>query len=495
MFVIYFLLILVGIITVHELGHFIFAKIFGVDVLEFAIGFGPKLYEKKGKKTAFRINLFPIGGYVRLAGEDPMEETQEGIVGLYSKSAWQRLLIFFSGPLFSILAGYALFVIIVGFWGIPSVTVALVEANSPAYEAGLMADDIILSVNGKRVYDTYTVSQIIRQGKQLQIQVLRNGKKITLSAKPKLFDESHFLILSDTTGKPGEIIKAISGKPFEMSNFAALLNQYIVIDFDTTQLKGLLKQYQYDAQRYALGFYFASVSNIFQKAIGPFQEGDQLVSIEDIKIQSSVDLSRIYQTIITGDGGIYLEIEGKKVAWVHEGFPEQLNVEILRDGKQIFLNVSRDLIKQIMESAGVFKPYASNIKPSNFFEAVSLAVDRCNNLLFLMYKTLIGVFRGQEQNGVVGPVGLVSLVGEAVKVGLEQVLTLIAFITMNIGIVNLLPLPALDGGRIVFSLIEIVSRRRVDPKIEGIIHFVGFVILIILRLSITFSDIGRLIGR
>lgn len=100
MSVVYFIVILIGIITVHEFGHFIFARIFGVDVLEFAIGFGPKLYERRGKKTSFRINVVPVGGYVKLAGEDPTEEQKEGIVGLYSKPAWQRLLIFFAGPLF-----------------------------------------------------------------------------------------------------------------------------------------------------------------------------------------------------------------------------------------------------------------------------------------------------------------------------------------------------------------------------------------------------------
>lgn len=99
MFVIYFLLILVGIITVHELGHLFLQKYLVSMYLNLQLVLDQNCM-KKGKKTAFRINLFPIGGYVRLAGEDPMEETQEGIVGLYSKSAWQRLLIFFQGLFF-----------------------------------------------------------------------------------------------------------------------------------------------------------------------------------------------------------------------------------------------------------------------------------------------------------------------------------------------------------------------------------------------------------
>lgn len=495
MSIVYFIIILIGIISVHEFGHFIFARIFGVDVLEFAIGFGPKLYEKKGKKTAFRVNAIPIGGYVKLAGEDPTEEQTEGMVGLYTKPAWQRLLIFFAGPLFSILAGYLLFTLIVVSWGVPSVSIALVEKNTPAFEAGLRPDDIIVSINGKRVYDTYTVSQIIRQGKPLKILISREGKRLTVLATPKLFSANHFFLLKDVSGGLGGKIKTVSGRPLEGSVVSSMLNQYISIEFESTILKGLLKQYQYDQPRYALGFYFATVSNVFRKDVGPFLKGDQLVSVGDLQIQSNVDLSRIYQLIIAGEGGIYLEVSGDQVTWSHTGFPEEIEVVVQRENQELLFNVSSALIKQIMESAGVFEPKAGNVKFNNLWEMIYVAFDRCNNLLFTMYKSLLGIFKTADSGGVVGPLGLVGLVGEAAQVGLEQVLTLVAFITMSIGLFNLLPLPALDGGRIIFSLLEIIFRKRIDPKIEGLIHLIGFVILVFLMIFITFSDVGRLMSK
>lgn len=495
MSIVYFIIILIGIISVHEFGHFVFAKIFGVDVLEFAIGFGPRLYEKKGKKTTFRVNVIPIGGYVKLAGEDPTEEQKEGVVGLYSKPAWQRLLIFFAGPFFSILAGYLLFTVIVALWGVPSVSIALVEDNTPAFEAGLRADDIILSINGKHVYDTYTVSQIIRQGKPLKISISRNGKRLTILATPQLFNGNHFFVLRDVSGELGEKIKTISGRPLDANVVNSMLNQYISIEFESTILKGLLKQYQYDQPRYALGFYFASVSNIFKKNVGPFLKGDRLILVEGLKIQSSVDLSRVYQLIMAGEGGIYIEVSNDQVVWSHLGFPEQIKVIIQREGQELSMSVPSALIKQIMESAGVFEPKTSNMKFSNPWEMIYVAFDRCNNLLFMMYKSLLGIFKSVDSGGVVGPLGLVGLVGEAAQVGLEQVLTLVAFITMSIGLFNLLPLPALDGGRIIFSLLEIIFRKRIDPKIEGLIHLIGFVILVVLMIFVTFSDVGRLISK
>ena len=137
--IIYMLFILTGLVTIHELGHYLFARIFKVRIKEFAIGFGPKIYSKQGKETLFRINAFPLGGYVRMAGEDldlyddsiPEEQM------FTNKPAWQRFLIAFSGPLFSVLGGFLIFAIIGGIWGFPEIKIESVISMSPAYESGV----------------------------------------------------------------------------------------------------------------------------------------------------------------------------------------------------------------------------------------------------------------------------------------------------------------------------------------------------------------------
>ncbi len=494
MSVIYFLLILMAVITVHELGHFAFARIFGVDVLEFAIGFGPKIFERKGRKTSFRINVFPIGGYVKLAGENLGEQYSEDIVPLTSKPAWQRLLIFAAGPMFSILAGYFLFVLIVASWGIPIVGVAQVEPNSPAEMAGLQPGDLIIKVNNDRVYDSYTVTQAIRKGNPVQLTIYRDGKYFTTIAKPTLFDENHFFALIDVSGNAGTEIEHVSGRNLDPQFINSLLNQYISIDFVDGKLSGLLRSYQYTPSRYAIGFYFSGASNVLRKDFPPFQKKDVLLKVGDLDIRNNVDLSRVYQLLLVGEDGVYIETNGRKVSWINRGLSGPVVVRFQRNEEIQELLVDSKVLMTIFEESGVFELSIANMKLKDLTETIAVAVDRCNKIIFMMYQSLFGV-RFRESGGFIGPVGLVSIVSEAAKIGLEQILTLVAFITMNLGIFNLLPLPALDGGRIAFSLFEIITRKKVNPRVEAIIHTVGFVLLLMFMVFVTFTDLGRLIGR
>jgi len=123
--IIYFLLILTGIVVVHELGHYIFSRLFGVRVLEFAIGMGPKLWSKKGKNTTFRINAFPIGGYVRPAGEDldTIDSSIPESEQIQNKPAWQRFIIYFAGPAFSLLLGFLILSLVAVIWGFQEVKI------------------------------------------------------------------------------------------------------------------------------------------------------------------------------------------------------------------------------------------------------------------------------------------------------------------------------------------------------------------------------------
>lgn len=477
------------VVIVHEFGHFLFAKIFGVDVLEFAIGFGPILYKKKFGKTLLRINLIPLGGYVRLKGE---QLDEEGENALYSKPAWQRLLIAFAGPLFSILTAYILFIPIVSIWGVPAVTVGKVIENTPAQEFGLKDGDVILEVNGKRVFDSTEVSEIISQGKQVDLTILRNGEKLKLSITPQLSPQEYILVLDDVSGKLVGKVERINGF-LPGSDIKLKAGDFVVIEDEYgNTLTGAIVSYSYVPERYTIGFYYAGVKPFVNKDITPFKKGDKLLKVNDLEITDYLSIIKLATALGLSEKQLYVDIWGKRINSYVEPLSEQLNIQIERDNEVINLSLSKEKFSKIISEPEFFESENYILKPSNFIETITLSVQRCNSAAIMIWKAFQKLFfTGQGAKNVAGPIGIAVIVGQAAKAGWETILTVVAFFTLNLGIFNLLPLPALDGGRIVFSLIEIIARRKIDRRIETIIHTIGFFILMGLLFYFMFADISK----
>ncbi len=494
-----FLVVFMGVVLVHELGHFAFAKIFGVEVLEFAIGFGPALYVKKGKETKFRINVFPFGGYVRLSGENPYEE--EGSEGrrFYDKPAWQRLLIALAGPIFSILAGYVIFMFIVNVWGVQFTGVDRVIEGSPAWEEGLKPGDMILKVNGRYVFDNLVISQEIRKGDEVELVVLRSGKRVTLTVRPRLIPPEIELWLTESKGVPSGKFESLNGVESPDSDYLSKLKgEFVKVEFSNGSVEGILENYGYVPERYAIGFVFAGLSNVFRRSHPPFEAGDELVGVGEHPVTGWLDLIRAYTFLTLNPDDSYLDILGEELEWWTRGATETVEVRVRkRDGRLVSLEISKGTLVKLLEDPSTFEPQMRPYKPSGFVERIEMAVARCNWILSVTWRFLPGpsIIKGIATGKVAGPVGIAGIVGEAVSLGMDTVLSLVAIITINLGLFNLLPLPALDGGRIVFALIEIITRRRIDPKIEAMIHTIGFILLMGLLFYITLMDFGRIMGR
>ena len=176
-----FLIVITILIFVHEFGHFIFAKLFGVKVVKFSIGMGPEIFKYQGKETKYVISAIPIGGYVSMLGHDPSVEVTEEDKGrsLTDKKNWQRFLIMFAGPGFNLIFPFFLYFL----YAILSTKhlgaeVGQVGINSPAYTAGLRSGDIIVKIDNEPVKYWRDISRIVtpRPGKKMSLEYLRNGK-------------------------------------------------------------------------------------------------------------------------------------------------------------------------------------------------------------------------------------------------------------------------------------------------------------------------------
>lgn len=197
LFTLLYILLLVTMFTLlvaaHEYGHFLFARIFKMDVEEFAIGFGPppfKYMEKKG--TAFTLRPWPLGGFVRIKGMVPEEDgsEREEAGGFYSKPAWQRVLVLFAGPLFSILAGLAILIPLYSFHGVKTLgtKVGEIRAGSPASKSELKPGDKIVSIDGVAVTSFIDIVSNIRDkgGKTVEVRFTRNGAQGVTTLVPEL---------------------------------------------------------------------------------------------------------------------------------------------------------------------------------------------------------------------------------------------------------------------------------------------------------------------
>jgi regulator of sigma E protease len=190
-----FILVLGLLIFVHEFGHFIFAKLFGVRVLKFSLGFGPKVVGKVIGETEYVISAFPLGGFVKMFGENPDEQQVPGEdrkVSFAHKPVWQRFMIVFAGPLFNLLFSVVLFFMVFTFVGIPTpvdtTQVGKVNENSPAAVAGMRPGDVILQIENKETTGWLDVLEEVKnsQGKPVSVVIQRGGEQLTLQIIPEI---------------------------------------------------------------------------------------------------------------------------------------------------------------------------------------------------------------------------------------------------------------------------------------------------------------------
>lgn len=339
-------------IVVHEFGHFIFAKRLGVGVLRFSVGFGPRLFARTIGGTEYALSAVPLGGYVKMAGEDPQaaEEEVDPRVSFSHQKLWKRVAIVTAGPGFNLLFAFFIFLAVFLAYGarLPSeqAKVGGIMQDMPAARAGLQPGDVVTAVDGKPVGTWEELSREIRasEGRPVQLTLRRDGEIHQVQVKPE-------------------------AKP-EKSIFGEVIGQAYVIGIE----RG------FDQQR-----------------VGPVEA---------------------------------VGMAAKQTVWWIQ------------------------------------------------------------TLILSIVKIVQGKISAQE---IGGPILIVQAAGQQWQVGLESLLHFMAVISINLGVLNLLPIPVLDGGHLLFFLIEAVLRRPLDMRHREIAQQVGLVLLIALMAFAFYNDIARVI--
>lgn len=353
-----FILILGLLVFVHELGHFLMAKKMGMKVEEFGIGFPPRIFSFQGKETRYSINLIPLGGFVKITGEDG--GAKDDPRSFTSKKIWQRVLVLVAGVSMNIILAYI--ILVIGFTsGLPhilngdipsyarvrdaSVQIIEVAPGSPAEKAGLIAGDVILSIDNQELKDADYLQNYIKDknGQSVELKIKRGDEVFEKSIKPEKIDGTDYPVLGVAISNTG-----IVSYPWYISIWEALKNTFILL-WNILALFGIL----------------------------------------------------LYNLITKG-------------------------------------TVSADLS---------------------------------------------------------GPLGIAAMTGQVVDLGFIYLLRFVAVLSLNLAVINIIPFPALDGGKLLFLAIEKIKGSPVNQKIENLIHNLGFMFLIILIIVITYRDILKFGGK
>lgn len=422
------ILIFSVIIIFHELGHFLLAKRNGIKVTEFSLGMGPRLLSTQKGETRYSLKLFPIGGSCMMVGEDDDDDSE----GSFNKaSVWARISVVAAGPIFNFILAFVFAMIITSVAGYDPARVLQVEENSPAAKAGLQEGDIITEFQGRNIV----------LGRDLDSYMMLHGLKdedITLTYKR-------------------------DGKEKEVS-FEA-----------------------YSEEKYMLGFSYVptpdSEPEITQVVLNGammeagVQAGDIIREINGETIETSQEIQEYWEKNPLDGSEISLGIE--------------------RDGEIQTLSLKPQMTKQV-DTGFVYNLYREK---TNFLGVLRYSASEVRYWISNTIESLMMLVKGQfSVNDLSGPVGIIDVIGDSYEEAKEegtvmvwlQMLYWAILLSANLGVMNLLPIPALDGGRLVFLAVEAVRKKKLDPNIEGMVHFAGFVLLMLLMVFVMFNDFRRL---
>lgn len=441
-----FVVVLGILVFFHELGHFLVARLFGVGVEKFSLGFGPRIFGKTIGRTDYRVSLVPLGGYVKMVGDEPDAPIAEQDLpySFTHKHVAKRSLIVAAGPFFNVLLAILIFIGIFLFAGLPSIrpVVRNVENNSPAQQAGIRDGDFIRSINGAPIRSWRGIDAAVdnSRGKPLAIDVERNGTQLAFTVTPKRI----------------------------------------------------------------------SAENVYGES----------VTYYDLGMQGYAELQAVVHGTVPGmpaakaglqRGDRILAINGKKIAnWdaMHDAISDSkgatLNFTVRRGDRTFNKDITPAEVK-VTDAMGVRKnAYRIGIYPPDpvrnedkitIYPGFWGSIERGMGQTWLVIKETGRFFvklaeRKVPSEAIGGPIRIAIMANQQAQEGISALLSFIAIISVNLAIINLVPIPVLDGGHLLFFAIEAIQRKPISLRTRESAQQVGVFLLILLMIFVFYNDIS-----
>jgi regulator of sigma E protease len=432
----FWFLILIGVmILIHELGHFWAARFFDVRVETFSFGFGPRLFGFRRGETDYRVSaIFFLGGFVKMAGELPGDDTANDPRGFLAKPRWQRLIIVLGGPLMNVVLAIAL---LTGLYMVKyqkivdadsGAVIGSVAANTPAAKAGIQEGDRIVKLENKRnpTWDDIILKEVEDAGRPMRLTIERGGRRFDTAVTPVLDERSGAGNAGWSEKGEVQLGPVTAGMP---------------------------------AHKVGL------------------QQGDLILSAAGHPIHATVR----FHEVIRGSGGKPVVIE-----FTRSGKPMQVTVQPVWSSAD---GPARWVIGAYVEPK--FNVVTTRL---SLPDAVRESVGENVRSAGLIFQVLQGVVeRRISAKLLTGPVGIAQMSGQAAKQGPSAFIMLMSMVSLNLAVINLMPLPILDGGSVVMLIIEMVMRRDLSMSVKEAVFKVGFVFIMMLVAFVLYNDITKIL--
>jgi regulator of sigma E protease len=502
----------------HELGHFLFARFFGVRVEVFSIGFGPKLFKFKKGDTEYAFSLIPLGGYVKMFGDDPLNKDAiaecDRKFSFTFKNKWQRFWIVLGGPLANILVAYILFVLLfMNGERAPELKVGITPPQSKLFKYGFRSGDRILKVNNQTVSSPTDIALDTKDLiNTMTVRGIVGERQLTIGMNVEKFFE-------------------------EFVNYPGALRQPLVVNEKgnvfavATKEKNVNWNYSFDeishvykkSNELFLYKYLSSVeSDKFERKVdledkivintAKYNSIEELMlsekirpldmSILSITMNSAADKANLKSgDVITKLNGINLFDFFTLKQTLQDAKGEQVELSFWRDGQEIVKSITPEIMtinEKKVKMMGV-RSHAIYIAPKlvdtegkGLVESLTRGFTRTIDSIV---KTAEGfkklIFAEVSFKAIGGPLSIGKVASDSFNTSLSQFFQLMALISINLGVINLFPIPVLDGGHILFIFLEIINRGPISKKKMMIAQQFGLSMLMILMVGAIFNDFSK----